>query len=421
LLAGSNRKKGRHCVAPVLPLGAIFKIPGKSEVIQMLMERAENFELVARGRIQKSMTFARKHRWLMLFVLLPIALSTVYYSLVASDIYVSESRFAIKSPGHRQAQISALANIFQSTGLTAGQEQANEVIEYLRSRDALTELQKNVDVRGSYSSSNVDALSRFPQPFTESTFENLYKYYRKMVPVDLDAKTNVIVLEVRAFSPLQARRINERLLEQSEALVNRLNARAQNKAIEENMRQVGVATDRLNQARVALRQYRNEQELLDPKAQASGVLEVSTGLVAEHAALSAQLQQIERVAPYHPSIPALRARVGAISAQIGAQTGRAVGTQSGIASKLTEYERLLAEQEFATQMLTAANTTLEQSRAEAQKQQFYLERVVEPNKPDMPELPNRLWQILTIAAAAACLYMIGWMLIVGILEHAPED
>jgi capsular polysaccharide transport system permease protein len=64
---------------------------------------------------------------------------------------------------------------------------------------------------------------------------------------------------------------------------------------------------------------------------------------------------------------------------------------------------------------------LETARTDAQKQQFYLERVVDPNKPDDSTLPRRLLTVLTIFAGSICLYMIGWMLVVGILEHAPEE
>jgi capsular polysaccharide transport system permease protein len=98
-----------------------------------------------------------------------------------------------------------------------------------------------------------------------------------------------------------------------------------------------------------------------------------------------------------------------------------VGTPTAIASKLSAYEKLDVEQEFATQNLAAANTSLEQARTEAQKQQYYLERVVEPNKPDDATLPLRFKRILVVFAAALCLYFIGWMIVVGILEHAPED
>jgi capsular polysaccharide transport system permease protein len=172
---------------------------------------------------------------------------------------------------------------------------------------------------------------------------------------------------------------------------------------------------------VALSAFRNEQDLIDPEKQATGVLEISNALVSEQAALRAQLDLMTRVAPRNPSIPALRNRIVALGRAISAQNARAVGTPTGIASKLARYEQLNVEQEFATQMLTAANTALEQARIEAQKQQYYLERVVEPNTPDDSALPNRLKQILIVFGVVVCLYFIGWMLIVGILEHAPED
>lgn len=130
---------------------------------------------------------------------------------------------------------------------------------------------------------------------------------------------------------------------------------------------------------------------------------------------------MQRLAPRNPGIGALRDRIASIDAQIGAQTGRAVGTSNGLASKMTKYDELQVDQEFATQLLTTASATLEQARTEAMKQQYYLERVVEPDRPDVAQFPKRLICILTVAGVALALYFIGWMLIVGILEHAPED
>jgi len=137
--------------------------------------------------------------------------------------------------------------------------------------------------------------------------------------------------------------------------------------------------------------------------------------------MRAQLELMERLAPSNPAIPALRSRIQAVGREIASQSGRVVGTPTGIASKLANYQKLQVEQEFATQMLTAANTALEQARTDAQKQQFYLERVVEPNRPDEPTLPRRLKGILTVFGASVFLYFIGWMFVVGILEHSPED
>ena len=372
-------------------------------------------------RRSKTRTWLYRHRWLALFVVLPTLLAAVYYGFIASPIYVSQSSFVVKSPGQKTPTSFSLANLVQTSGLSAGQEQTKEVIQYIQSRNALTDLQRQTNIREKFSQRGGDFLSRFPSLFRDASFENLYRYYGSMVGASVDGESGLAVLEVHAFTPQDAYEINSRLLNLSEELVNRLNQRAEGRGIEEAERRVVAAEDRVRNARVALSAYRNRQDLIDPTRQAAGVLEVSNKLVGEQAALQAQLDLMLRVTPRNPAIPSLRSRIAAVGAEIAAQNGRAVGTPTGIASKLSTYEKLSAEQEFATQMLTAANAALEQARTEAQKQQFYVERVVEPNQADMPTLPHRLKRILTVLAASVCLYFIGWMLVVGILEHAPED
>jgi capsular polysaccharide transport system permease protein len=363
----------------------------------------------------------KRQRWFALFVLFPTVVAAVYYGVIASPIYVSQSSFVIKSPGQKAAPTLSLANLVQTSGLSAGQEQTKEVVQYIRSRNALTDLQRQIDVRDAYSHHGGDFMSRFPQPLHDSSFESLYHYYSSRVGIGLDQDSGLAVLQVQAFTPADAYNMNSKLLDLSESFVNKLNQRAQGREIQEDEERVAQAEERVRNARVALSTYQNQQDLVDPSKQAAGVLEVSNKLISEQAALRAQLDLMSRVTPRNPAIPALRNRVVAIGREIAIQNGRAVGTPTGITSKLASYEKLQVEQEFATQMLTAADTALETARADAQKQQFYLERVVDPNYPDTPALPHRLWKILVVFGTSLCLYFIGWMLVVGILEHSPED
>jgi capsular polysaccharide transport system permease protein len=356
-----------------------------------------------------------------MFVVLPVMVSILYYGFVASDIYVSEARFVVKSPDEKRSQSTTLASIIQTTGLSAGQEQTSEILEYVRSRDALRDLSKRLDMRAMYMRSQADWVSRYPSGMQEDNFENLYKYYSKMVAAKLDHDTGTAVLTVKGFTPKDAYEIDEGLLKLSEDLVNRLNVRAQKTQVAEAEGRVSEAEKRVRAARLVMRQYRNDERVLDPGKEAGGVLEVSTGLTARRAALMAQLQSMIATAPRNPAIPALRNQIAALDGQIGLQAGRAAGTSNGLASKLSEYENLQVEQDFATKMFTTAAASLEQARADAMQQQFYLERIVEPNVPDMALLPQRLFQILSVMGVALCLYLVGWMLIVGILEHRPEE
>lgn len=369
----------------------------------------------------KNLKLPRVNRWFVIIVIIPVALSLIYYGIFASDQYVSESRFVVKGRADRPAQLSGIASLVQATGLSSGQEQTNEVIDFIKSRNALTSLQKRIDIRAKYADRNADLLSGYPLFWKKDRFENLYAYYQDKISTKIDSETGLAVLNVRAFTPTDAQQINGALLELSEALVNRLNTKSREKAIAEAEQRVAGAEERVRAARVALGRYRNDQRLIDPLKQAGNVLAISDKLVSEQASLQAQLDLMRRVAPRNPSIPALRERISAIGAAIAGQNGRAVGNTSALSSKMGGYDNLTVEQEFAAQTLTAASAGLEQARADAQRQQFYLERVVEPNAPDLSRYPQRLWSVLTVAAVALCLYFIGWMLVAGIIEHAPDN
>lgn len=363
----------------------------------------------------------RRNRWFVLGVVIPVLLSAIYYFLIAADQYVSESRFVIKAPNQRGGQVSTIANLIQTTGLSAGQEQADQVIDYVRSRGALENLTKAVPVKQVYGPGGADFISQFPTPWQQDAFEDLYDYYRGKVTISRDADTGLVVLRTIAFDGKNAQAINEQLLRQSEALVNELNERARTRAITEAEQRVNEAEQRVTAARKAIASYRNQTELVDPLKQAGGIIEIANRLIAERSVLEAQLSTLERLTPDHPSIPTLRQRIASLTREINRQTERIVGGSGAINSKLPDYEALAVEQEFAEQLLVLTRSTLEQARADALKQQFYLERVVNPNRPDLPEYPHALRIVLTIFGFALCLYFIIWMFVVGILEHAPED
>jgi capsular polysaccharide transport system permease protein len=371
--------------------------------------------------IRKMLQVARRNPSFIATVVLPVLLSAVYYFGIASPQYVSESRFAIKAPNQRGAQVASFANLIQTTGLSAGQEQSNQVIDYVRSRSALELLTKRPGIGKLYGSFDVDTLSRFPRPWENQSFEDLFEYYRTKVEISRDADTGLVVLRTIAFDPKAAASINETLLRQSEALVNTLNENARTKAIEEATSRVVEAEQRVSNARQAIAAYRTKAAVVDPLKEATGVADIANRMITERAALEAQLSTLTSVTPDHPSIPNLREQIASLTREINRQTSRLVGGRDSISGKLPSYDALVLEQELSSELLVLAQTTLEGARTDALKQQFYLERVVNPNIPDEPAYPRALRIVLTIMGFALCLYFIAWMFVVGILEHAPED
>lgn len=371
--------------------------------------------------LSKAANAGKRNPWFLAGVVLPVLLSAIYYFGIASPQYVSESRFVIKSPNQRNAQVTSFANLIQTTGLSGGQEQSNQVIDYIRSRSALQVLEKEQPIRDIYGASAVDLLSRYPRPWEARSFEDLFHYYRDKVQISRDVDTGMVVLRTIAFAPKEAATVNETLLRQSEALVNQLNENARTTAIQEATVRVVEAEKRVAAAREAIADYRNRAAVVDPLKEATGVAEIANRLITERAALEAQLSTLRGVTPDHPAIPALREQIASLTREINRQTARAVGGRDAISGKLPSYDALVLEQELASQLLVLAQTTLEGAKTDALKQQYYLERVVDPNVPDEPEYPKAFRLVLTIFGFALCLYFIIWMFVVGILEHAPED
>ena len=375
--------------------------------------------------LKKLVATACRQPWFVAGVVLPVLLSATYYSVFASEQYVSESRFVVKSPSQRSAPSSPIASLIQTTGLTGGigggQEQSNQVIDYVRSRSALSVLERDAAVREAYGDAEVDLFSRFPRPWESSSFEDLFDFYRTKVDISRDTDTGMVVLRTIAFDPQAAASINETLLIESEQLVNRLNNNARNRRIEEAASRVVEAEQRVAEAREAIASYRSSAAVLDPLKEATGVAQIANRLITERAALEAQMSTLRSVTPQNPSIPALKEQIASLTREIDRQTARLTGGRGTISSKLPSYDALVLEQELSSELLVLAQTSLETARAEALKQQFYLERVVNPNTPDEAEYPKPFRTVLIIFGFAICVYFIVWMFVVGILEHSPED
>src|SRR5690606_19748193 len=134
-------------------------------------------------------------------------------------------------------------------------------------------------------------------------------------------------------------------------------------------------------------------------------------------ASKAQLAQLRTYTPQNPQLPALQTRINTLQAEIAAASGKVSGANASLASKSAEYERLLLERTVADKQLGIALASLEQARNDAQRKQLYLERIVQPNKPDVATQPRRLRAVL----ATFMLGLVAWgilsVLIAGLREH----
>ena len=188
-------------------------------------------------------------------VVLPTAIAVIYYGWVASDIYVTESRFVIRSP--QKTSVGSLADVFSKVGFAKSDDDSFVVREYVLSRDALDLLNRKLDLIALYSDPQIDMLNRFPGVrFWDTSREAFLRYYQSRVGVAVDPSSQISVLTVQAFDPQTALKINQTLLELSETFVNQLNTRAREDLIAAALREVNLAKDRLETSALELSKVR---------------------------------------------------------------------------------------------------------------------------------------------------------------------
>ncbi|MGF6965262.1 capsular polysaccharide transport system permease protein [Paraburkholderia sp. WC7.3g] len=350
-----------------------------------------------------------------LTVVAPTAIAVVYFGLIASDIYVSESRFVVRSP-QRQAQTSVVGALLQGTGFSRAQDDTYSVIDYIQSRDALKELNRGNYILNAYGNQG-DFFSHFSTGI-DSSFEALWKYYNKrIVSVDLDSTSAIATVQVRAYTASDAERINKSLLEMSERLINRMNERAATDTVQFAQTQVDLAANKAKDAAAALAEYRNSYTVFDPEKQSALQLQQVTSLQAQMFAAQTQLIQLQSIAPQNPQIPVLKTSIATLEKQIQTATGGVTGGKNSLSAKAAAYARLQLDAEFADKQLASAMAALENAKAEAQRKQLYLERLVQPNQPDVAIEPKRMRGIIT----AFILGLVAWaslsLLLASVREH----
>ncbi len=348
-------------------------------------------------------------------VAIPTVLAVWYFGAFASDVYVSEARFLVRNP--QRQQTSGIGALLQGTALSRAQDDTYSVHDFIRSRDALREIDERIGFSEAYSQSLIDAVNRFPGLYPDESFEALHRYYQKQVSIQYDSVSSISILEVRAFTATDAKRINEMLLEMGERLVNNMNERSRRDLIDAAEREVQVAEARAKDAAASLASFRSGRAVFDPAVQGAMQLQGVAKLNEELLAAEAQLAQIRRVSPDNPQVGSLRSRVEGLRQSIREENARVLGRSGGLVAQSPEYDRLVLEKTFADRQLGTTLAALDTARAEAQRKQLYLERLVQPHLPDYAVEPRRIRSILTVFVLGLVAWGVLSLIVAGVREH----
>jgi capsular polysaccharide transport system permease protein len=349
----------------------------------------------------------RPRTWLRitLLIVLPTLLTGLYLGFVAADRYVSEARFVIRKPSNPTRGPGQSLSIEEAPkGL--GGDDSYAVRDFLQSRDALQLLLDKADFRAEVKRAGNDWLWRFPSPLTGSTDEELYRLFQSLVKVDYDSSTGLTVLDVQAFDPKEARKIAVVLMDGGEDLLNRMNDRAHKDAIRVAEAEVTRDKQLALAAQEQVTAFRDRESVIDPTQISKTVLNTIAALSLQLVEDRAQLDMTQQASPNSPQIAQLRVHANALQQQIDHERGTLAGDDRSLAPRIAAYERLTLQRGFAEKTFVSALSQLEAARMDAERQQDYLARVVEPHIADEAHYPQRvLWTFATLMAGCAVFWM----------------
>ncbi|AYG94289.1 chain-length determining protein [Brevundimonas naejangsanensis] len=360
----------------------------------------------------------RKHLPFLLIVALPTVVGALYWGVIATPRYVSESHFVVRKVN--EARPSNLGMVLQGVGVSTGTSDAFTVQEYLVSRDAAETLDRKFDLDKVLSAHGADLFSRYPRPFQPASSEGRFEALKRFVVVGYNATTGITTLRVQAFSAREAQAMNRTLLDSGEELVNRLNERAARDAVKDAEAAVVQATARRAQVQQQMAAFRDREGFLDPQLVAGESTQVISGLLRALAELKAELAQIQQSAPQSPQIPILRGRIASYETQVEQERAKLTGRAGSLAPKIAAYESLALQREVAEKALLQASAALLTAEQDARRQKLYLDRIVEPNLADQPMEPRRLRAFLIVFLSSLALYLLGRLLWAGLREHRQE-
>ena len=358
----------------------------------------------------------RKWRGFLLAVMLPFAIAAGYLYGLAADQYSSEARILVRGSS-APVTLGGLGSALSSAGFRPSTDETLAVRDFLRSGDAIRSIASSLDLVAIWRRPEADFLAQLWH--AQPTGEQLLRYYNRMVSVDYDTEANAVTLLVKTFRAADSRALAEALLGASETLVNNLSLRQRTDTVATARSEVGRAEARVLESREAVIRFRQNERAIDPTREVGGNMEA---VVALETALTQARAELQEKSAYlrtdNPQLRTIANRIAALGVQINAERQRITAGDQSLPQQLAGYERLLLEREFADRQLASATSSLESARIEADRQQLWLSRIIQPQTPDSARYPRVIYILLSLFAVLAALYGLAVLLMSGFREHA---
>lgn len=349
-------------------------------------------------------------------VVIPTAVASAYYFLIAADQYVAEFRFTLSTVEPPRPEPLALLT---GAAPTPAALESQVLVQYIASRAIIDEIDGSLDIRRIFAPPAADWWSRLPQA---ATIEQIVRYWKGQVDPFYDPAEGTVTVRVSAFAPGDALHLSQSVVSACEKLVNDLSLRARQDTLRQAKADVEQAESRLKSVLEQLRQFRDREGLLDPRKTAEATGDIATRMRDQLVRANAELATLRSyMRDDAPTVKVLRARIRSLEAQrrslAGELTGPAAGDAPPLSAVLGSYDELQNDRQFAEAAYQHALRGLDEAKANADRQHVFIASFVPPSLPEEALYPRRWRSLATIALLAFALWGIGGLAMQSIRDH----
>ena len=335
-------------------------------------------------------------------LLIPIALSGIYFYAIARDRYVTRSDFVIRKAEESDTNVAGagLASLL-GRGNQLSLEDARFLKTYLQSPQVLADLDRTYDLDQAYAQKGLDWFAGMKPGLSK---EKRLNYFKKQVAVNLDEISGAIVLRTIGLDPKASLNLNRFMLAKSEQFVNRLNQDISQKQLSFAESELGRARGNLNQAKNRLLIYQDSNMVIDPKGEAELAGQTISKLQEKLVELRVELATLKRQFkdPAEPEVAVVADQVRELEQQIQKERRSLVSSKGrNLNRKAADVLKLESEVNFATDSYKLALTSVEKARIESKRQQKFMALLSAPQLPEDPQNDWRSKGFFTVLASCA--------------------
>lgn len=350
-----------------------------------------------------------------LVVVLPWIAISAYTLVLAHPRYVSTSDVVIKQVSEQGVSATGISSLLGVNN--TNREDALYLTKYILSNDMIDKLDAEFKFREAYHVNGSDFINEI---FADATQEELHRYFKKRVSVSLDELSYVLTVTTEGFEPEYALRLNQAILRESEQFVNQISKNTASEQLAFVTTQAADAEQKLNDAKKAVIDYQNQNEIFDPQLNAQMVNQVIGTLQGQLSSLRTEERQLlSYLNPEAPQVVSLRSQIRSVEKQIKDEQAKLTSPRDAkLNAQALEFETLKAEAEFANELYKIALTSLESSRVEVMRKMKNLVVITSPHRAEDALYPRVGYVLGTSLVLLLILYGFIVLVLAVIKDHA---